>query len=99
MHKIELNAKSRKTYNHKKFWKNEIQNNPHHKPHNKKSFDYYPRGRVAIANNRADIYLNQNINKPTILSEIKQRFGLHGVSKVRVIVDNSTHYQCFIDTE
>ena len=55
-HKIALNAKSGLTYNHKKLWAEEIKNDSAHKPYNKKDFDYYPRGRVDIANNRATIY-------------------------------------------
>jgi hypothetical protein len=98
-HKIELNAKSGGTYNHKRLWASEIKNNSLHKPYNRKDFDHYPRGRVEIANNKATIYLNPNINKPSIIREIKQRFGLipHNIANVRVVVDNSAHYQCFID--
>jgi len=98
---IELNAKSGTTYNHKKLWENVIQNNSVYKPYNKKPYDHYPRGRIEIANNRATIYLNSNINETRFISEIKQKFGLteYNISEVRVLEDNSSHYQCFIDRE
>jgi len=98
-HTIELNAKSMTTYNHKKLWESEIQNKSEHKPYNKMDYDYYPRGRVEISNNRATIYLNPHINSSTFISKIKQTFGLstHNIPEVRVIVDGSVHYQCFLD--
>ena len=97
----ELNAKSGATYNHKKLWDSAIKNNPSHKPYNKKSYDYYPRGRVEISNNRAMIYLNPNISEKRFISEIKQKFGLtqYNISEVRVHEDHSSHYRCFIDWE
>ena len=100
-HTIELNSKSGTTYNHKKLWEEEIKNNNEHRLYNKKSYDYYPRGRVQVSHNRADIYLNQHINQPTIIEEIKEKFGLytHNISKVRVIVDGSVHYRCFLDRD
>ena len=98
---IALNAKSGNTYNHKKLWETEIQNNPAHKPYNKHPYNYYPRGRVDISNNRATIYLNPYINKDIIISEIQRKFGLDtlNISKVRVVVDNSEHYKCYINRE
>ena len=98
---IELNSKSGRTYNHKKLWENEVKGNSAHKPYNRKTYDYYPRGRVEVSNNRATIYLNPYINQPEFIAEIKQKFGLneHDISEVRVINDNSVHYQCFLDRE
>jgi hypothetical protein len=98
-HVVPLNSKSGGTYNHKKLWDGSIKNNPAHKLYNKKTFDYYPRGRVEIANDRAIIYLNPNINIPTVISEIKSKFGLsrQNISDVRVSADNSAHYQCWLD--
>ena len=97
--KIELNAKSGNTYNHKKLWENEIQNNPIYNPYNEKSYNYYPRGRVDISNNRAVIYINPNINRDDIIIDIQNKFGLNtqNISNIRIINDNSAHYQCFID--
>jgi hypothetical protein len=96
---IELNSKSGTTYNHKKTWENKVKNDNKHRPYNKKDYDYYPRGRVQISNNRADIYLNPNINQPGIVNKIKLNFGLsnENISEVSVISDGSFHYQCFLD--
>jgi hypothetical protein len=98
---IAFNAKSSDTYNHKKIWDTEIKGNSIHKPYNKKEYNYYPRGRIVISNNKADIYLNPHINKPDFIREIKLKFGLtpNNISKTREINDNSAHYQCFLDWE
>jgi len=98
-HAIELNSKSGNTYNHKKLWESEVKNNSKYRPFNKKNYDYYPRGRVEISNNRASIYLNPHINKANFLDLIKENFGLlpENISEVRIIVDGSVHYQCFLD--
>jgi hypothetical protein len=98
-HLIELNSKSGKSYNHKKLWESEVKNNNKYRPYNKKDYNYYPRGRVEISHNRATIYLNPNINKPNIVDEIKEEFGLssYNIPEVSVNVDGSVHYQCFLD--
>jgi hypothetical protein len=98
-HTITLNAKSGNTYNHKKLWDTEIKNNSKHRPYNRMEYDYYPRGRVQISHNRADIYLNPNINEPKFIDEIKEKFGLQNndILKVRTIIDGSEHYKCFLD--
>ena len=98
-HSIVLNSKSGNTYNHKKLWESEVKNNRKYRPYNKKSYDYYPRGRIEISNNRAVIYLNPHINKPDFIDIIKQNFGLFpcNISEVRIIADGSDHYQCFLD--
>lgn len=98
---IMLNAKSGRTYNHKLLWESEIKNNPDHKPYNKKDYNYYPRGRIDISNNKATIYLNPHINIPEITEVIKQKFRLtvQNISNVRVVSDGSKHYECFLDWE
>ncbi len=69
-----------------------------HKPYNKNDYNYYPRGRVEISNDRAIIYLNPNINKEQIINDIKYKFGVtsDNISKIRVISDNSSHYESII---
>jgi len=96
---IMLNAKSGSTYNHKKLWESEIKNSSVYKPYNKKDYNYYPRGRIDIANNKAIIYLNPHINILEIIDEIKQKFGLlpQNISMVKIVSDGSKHYQCFLD--
>ena len=97
-HSVELNSKSGTSYNHKKIWESEIKNNSKYRPYNKKNYNYYPRGRVEISNNKAVIYLNPFINKPNFIDLIKQRFGLiDNIPEVRIVSDGSEHYQCFID--
>ena len=97
-HTVELNAKSGGTYNHKALWESEIKNNSAHKPYNKKDYNYYPRGRVEISNNKAVIYLNPIICQTSILEEIKAAFGLSvdTIPNTKVIADNSAHYACFV---
>ena len=96
---IAPNAKNGKTYNHKLMWEEQIKNNSKHKPYNKKEYNYYPRGRVEISHNRATIYLNPNINRDEIIRDIKRAFGLtsRNISEVRISVDGSQHYKCWMD--
>ena len=98
-HPIELNSKNGKTYNHKKIWEDEVKKNNNYNFYSKKSYNYYPRGRVEISRNRAIIYLNPHINKPEFIEKIKNEFGLtiDNISEVRVISDGSEHYKCFLD--
>ena len=98
---IALNAKRGNTYNHKRLWEIEIRGNPAHKHYSRKPYDHYPRGRVEVANNKATIYLNPNINEARFIDAIKQRFGLseYSIREVRVVNDNSSHYRCFMDRE
>jgi len=98
-HFINMNANSGSTFNHKKTWKNEIENNNNYRPYNKKEYDYYPRGRVEVSNGKATIFLNPNINTPEFISLIELEFGLNtcDIKTTRVISDSSKHYQCFID--
>jgi hypothetical protein len=80
-------------------WEAHIQNNPLHKPYNKKSYRHYPRGRVEVSNNRAAVYLNPLLNQSHILDDIKRVFGLRPdtIPSIRIIADNSAHYECHID--
>jgi len=98
-HSVKLNSKSGKTYNHKKLWENEVKNNNNHRPYNRKHYNFYPRGRIEISHNKATIYLNPHINKSNFIDEIKKEFGLsaYNISEVRVIVDGTDHYHCFLD--
>ena len=96
---IQLNSKSGTSYNHKAMWSSHVKGNPEHKPHNKQAFNHYPRGRVEISKGKAIVYLNPAISHSPILDEIKMTFGLSGdnISSIRIVVDNSVHYSCFID--
>lgn len=96
---IELNSKKGNSYNHKKIWEETVKNNNQHKPYNKEEYNYYPRGRVEIAHNKATIFLNPNINKPDKIEKIKHEFGLfsYNIPEINVINDGSSHYKCFLD--
>jgi hypothetical protein len=98
---LNLNAKSGLTYNHKNTWENDIKYNNDHFPYNRKTYDYYPRGRIQISHNKAIIYLNPHINQPKFIDEIKYEFGLssYNISEVEVKTDGSKHYQCFLDSD
>lgn len=88
-------AKSGDTYNHKKYWSMLSKEYTHNKP-----FDYYPRGRVEIMNGKATIYLNPNIATQEIMDFIVEQFHLtkyNGINKVRLFVDGSEHYKCYLD--
>ena len=68
--------------------------------HNNKNFDYYPRGRVQIRNNKAIIFCSLHICTDHIIDEIKQKFGLdqsNGIVSVKVIADGSEHYKCNLE--
>lgn len=84
-------AKSGNTYNHKRFW-NDL------RPHNsRKSYNYYPRGRVDWdSQGRATIYLNPNIPEE-IISRIKLDFGIRPSDECRIQFDYSDHYKCHLD--
>lgn len=51
----------------------------------------YPRGRVVwdITNDHAIVYIDSCINKPKILMEIAETFGLG-----KYVVERDEHYQC-----
>ena len=93
----ELNAKSGDTYNHEALWKKLPKSLTFGK-----AFDYYPRGRVQIANQKAIVYLNPNINTEDVQTFIKNEFNLHtinGLKEVTFKSDGSEHYRCYLDDE
>lgn len=92
---LDLNAKTGTTYNHEKLWKTL----PTSLTHNK-AFDYYPRGRVQINNNKAVVFLNPNINTEDVQSFIIHEFNLNqhnGIIKIVFNSDGSNHYKCYLD--
>ena len=80
------------TYNHKETWKTLPKEITRGRP-----FDYYPRGRVEIANGKATIWMNGNILE--LADEIKKIYGLSQLSSVRVKEDGSSHYKCHLDDD
>jgi hypothetical protein len=59
-----------------------------------KCYNYYPRGRVVIANGKAKIFLNRNISHESIIRLVAKSFEL---PEAAVFVDGSRHYDCFLD--
>lgn len=92
---LNLNAKSGTTYNHEQLWKLLSSKQTHGNAYN-----YYPRGRVEVANSKATVYLNPNINTGEIQDFIKKEFNLtehNGIRKVTFHSDGSAHYECYLD--
>ena len=87
-------SKNGKNYNHKKIWDSLSKDYTLGKP-----FDYFPRGRVEIANNKVRVYLNPIINIDEIQEYIKKEFGLDSkeIKKIDFISDGSNHYICHLD--
>lgn len=92
---MNVGSKNGQTYNHERVWsylpKELTQNN---------SFDYYPRGRVQIANGKAIVYLNPNINTEEVHKFIIDEFNLtahNGINNIVFNADGSNHYKCYLD--
>ena len=94
-----MNSKNGLTYNHKKTWAESVRNNNVFFPYNKKEYDWYPRGRVEISNNKAVVFTNPNIGGNEFIDKIKSEFGLSScnITDVNVIMDGSSHYKCYLD--
>jgi hypothetical protein len=98
---IEPNSNKGNNYKHRKTWDLYVKGDPLHYPYNINDFDYYPRGRVSISNECAEIRVNPIINQSYIISDIRNAFGLNrdNILKYKVIEDNSVENWCFIDKE
>lgn len=85
-----LCSKDGTNYNHKLLWEMLPKSLTANKP-----FDYYPRGRVEIRNEKAIVYLNPDINTAATQQFIVSQFGLvesNGITSVRFVSDGSRHY-------
>ena len=84
-------AKSGDTYNHKKLWEHI------HPCGSKKTFDYYPRGRVEITTQgKVVIYMSPHIGSKYV-PYICNGFGIDDA--VIIKYDYSKHYHCYLDRE
>lgn len=88
------NSKNGLTYTHEKTWANLVYREPAYIRN--KPWNYYPRGRVEIINNKARVYLNPNINIEECQKEIINKFNLYKIP-VKFISDGSKHYKCYLD--
>ena len=88
-------SRTGETHNHEELWKNLPSKITHNKP-----FNYYPRGRVVIANGKATIWVNPNLYTNEVLDFIADVFHLtpyNGIQKINFKADNSEHYECYLD--
>ena len=94
--RLSLNSKNHDNYNHKKVWDSLNSKDTHNK-----SFDYYPRGRVEIANSRATIYASPHLCTDAVIEWVKDTFNLteqNGIKRIRFVADHSDHYLCCLDS-
>lgn len=92
----DFNSRRGNAFNHKAAWPSLVKDRRELRRH---AWNYFPRGRVEIAGGKATIYLNINILQHAgFQEEIADRFHLDGL-KIRVVVDNSSHYHCHADDE
>lgn len=82
-------------YNHKRVWAQLSNKETKGKP-----FDYFPRGRVEIANGIAKVFHSPHIEQQELKSWVVDKFNLtnsNGIKKVKMIADGSNHYKCYLD--
>jgi len=93
---FEYNSKDNTSVTHKNSWKDFVSNN---KELRNRPWNYFPRGRVEIKNNRANIFINPNILQcPNFEKIIKNAFNLnHPGLSIKIHIDNSSHYNCYSD--
>lgn len=91
---VSFSSKSGENFNHAAEWAKLPRAITHGMP-----FNYYPRGRVEVKNEKAVIYLNPSINRYEIQDELRERFGLDILSKVSVKNDGSEHYRALSENE
>lgn len=86
-------TKEDKEFNHKKIWKSlnkEITEG--------KSYDYFPRGRVTVANNKAIVYVSPHLFSYKVFNLVCNIFGLRKENEmydVRMRTDSSL--PCYLD--
>lgn len=90
-----LLSKSKDNFNHQKAWSTLSRNITDNKQYN-----YYPRGRVEIRNNKAIIYVNNNVINKDFKEWVIETFELYedyGIKDVIIKCDGSKHYDCHLD--
>ena len=90
---VEYSSKSGDNFNHKAEWAKLSRGITGGHPYN-----YYPRGRVEVKNNKATVYFHPILNEPRAIDRISEGFGLYnGTILVREVPDGSDHYKYLID--
>ena len=93
-----LNSKKGNSITHKMAWNTTIINDREYSRLLRRySYNYFPRGRVEITNEKAMIFLNPFIYHDFIISDIIEKFGIRAAKSIKIIADNSSHYDCFQD--
>lgn len=77
---------SKNSLSHKNLWNRKIK----YEVNPEVSFDYYPRGRVAIYRGQAWIHLHSLFNQPNIIDTIVEMYNLH---KIDYDIDLNDTYQ------
>lgn len=65
-----------------------------------KPYNYFPRGRVGIKQDKAIVFLNPILNNENIVNQLIEVFGLkeeNGISRIAIKNDNSWHYRYLED--
>ena len=78
-----FSSKSGKNFNHKKEWE---------RFHIPLPYNYYPRGRVEIANKKATVFLHPDLCADPVKTAIADCFGLERI-KICWKADGSKHYK------
>lgn len=89
-----FNSKKGYNYTHKGIWKQLDRKYTNGKP-----YDYYPRGRVEIRDNKLWIYMNRNLYRDDVIDYIKKEYGLNNQKFVnqKIEIDFHGHYKCHLD--
>lgn len=86
---VEFSSKSGNNFNHRVEW-----DKLSHSVTKGKPFNYYPRGRVEIKNGKVRIYINPDAYNETVFKLIIKNFCLEECfNRIRIVIDNSAHYQ------
>lgn len=84
-------AKSGLTYNHKDLW-------PKVRPKGcRKSYNYYPRGRVDVTNRGEPIIYMSAYVDISLVKQIRTKFEIDRTPVIKI--DGSRHYKCNFDSE
>jgi hypothetical protein len=87
---VEYTSKSGENFNHQMEWVKLDK-----KITQGRKYNYLPRGRVEVKNNKVSIFLNPNINTERIIQTIIRDFDLSGIEDIKVQSDGSKHYKYY----
>lgn len=86
---VEFSSKSGDNFNHRVEWSKIPQAITEGKPYN-----YYPRGRVEIKSGKIKLFVNPDVLDDELKGMTIKLFDLSEHSdKIKVVIDNSSHYQ------